>query len=92
MRRRLNGIAGSYIARGFAACLLASLGMGIGLWFWLQAAGGLSRWVAALGGVVIGGTIYGMGVVLLRVPEVRTLMNAIVRRLPHGAAPPRSNM
>src|SRR5512138_420982 len=29
MRRRLNGIEGRNIARGFAACLLAALGMGI---------------------------------------------------------------
>jgi putative peptidoglycan lipid II flippase len=81
MRRRLNGIEGRYIARGVLACALASLGMGIGLWFWLQAAGELPRWTVALGGVALGGFIYGLALILLRVPEVRIVANAIARRL-----------
>ena len=55
--------------------------LAIGLWFWLQAAGSLSRWIITLGGVVIGGVIYGAGVMLLRVPEVQMLTGAIARRL-----------
>jgi putative peptidoglycan lipid II flippase len=81
MRRRLRGIEGNYIVRGFAACAVAALGMGIGLWLWIQATGGLARWIVALGGVAIGGIIYGVGVILLRVPEIRMLTNAITRRL-----------
>jgi putative peptidoglycan lipid II flippase len=81
MRRRLNGIEGRYLARGFAACALASIGMGIAVWLWLQATGSLTDWVVALGGVVLGGFVYGAAVVLLRVPEIQTLMSAIVRRL-----------
>jgi len=81
MRQRLNGIEGRYIARGFIACVLAVLGMGIGLWFWTQATGSLTRWIVALGGVVIGGTIYGIAVILFRVPEIQILRNAIARRL-----------
>lgn len=87
MRRRLNGLEGVYIARGFAACSAAGLGMGIGLWFWLQATGDLPRWLVALGGVALGGILYGMGVLLLRVPELQTLIHAIVRRLPGQASP-----
>jgi putative peptidoglycan lipid II flippase len=81
MRRRLNGIEGRHIMRGFIACALASLGMAIGLWLWLQAAESLTRWLVTLGGVVIGGVIYGVGVILLRVPEVQMLTGAIARRL-----------
>jgi putative peptidoglycan lipid II flippase len=81
MRARLNGIEGKYIARGFAACALASLGMGVGLWLWTQATGDLTRWIVALGGVTLGGTIYGIGVFLLRVPEIQILMNGIMRRV-----------
>lgn len=85
MRQRLNGIEGGYIARGFAACALASLGMAAGLWFWLQAAGDLPYWVIALGGVALGGMIYGVSVLLLRVPEIQVLTNAVARRLlPRG--------
>jgi len=81
MRRRLKGIEGSFVARGFVACAVAALGMGAGLWFWIQATGSLTRWIVALGGVLIGGIIYGVGVILLRVPEIRILTNAITRTL-----------
>jgi putative peptidoglycan lipid II flippase len=81
MRQRLKGIEGSYLARGFAACMLASLAMGVGLWFWLQATGNLPRWIAALGGVAIGGIIYGTSILLLRVPEIQSMINSIKRRI-----------
>jgi len=87
MRRRLNGIEGSFVARGFVACGLAALGMAIGLWFWVQATGDLTRWIVALGGVVLGGVLYGVGVILLRVPEIQILANAITRRLLRRASP-----
>jgi putative peptidoglycan lipid II flippase len=86
MRRRLNGIEGNYIARGFAACALASLGMGLGLWLWLQAAGGMVSWVVALGGVALGGILYGIGVLGLRVPEIQILINAITSRVVRRAS------
>jgi len=81
MRRRLNGIEGGYVAGGFIACAVAALGMGIGLWFWIQSTGSLPRWIVALGGVVMGGIIYGLGVILLRVPEIQMLISSIKRRL-----------
>jgi putative peptidoglycan lipid II flippase len=81
MRQRLKGIEGNYIARGFAACLLASLSMGFGLWLWIQTAGGLPSWVVTVGGVIVGAVIYGVAVLLLRVPEIQGLINAVLRRL-----------
>lgn len=87
MQRKLNGIEGVYIARGFAACALAALGMGLGLWLWIQVTADMPRWVTALGGVALGGILYGIGVLLMRVPELQTLMSAIARRLPHRASP-----
>jgi putative peptidoglycan lipid II flippase len=81
MRHRLNGIEGSYIARGLAACALASLGMGIGLWLWVQGTGDLPRWIVAVGGVISGGLIYGAGIMALRVPEVQMIVRSIKRRL-----------
>ncbi|HEX9388954.1 MAG TPA: hypothetical protein VF918_21705, partial [Anaerolineales bacterium] len=62
-------------------CAVAALGMGIGLWFWIQSTGSLPRWIVALGGVVMGGIIYGLGVILLRVPEIQMLISSIKRRL-----------
>jgi putative peptidoglycan lipid II flippase len=81
LRRRLNGIEGRYIARGFAACALAALGMGASLWLWILATGNLPSWIVALGGVALGGLIYGITVVFLRVPEIQVLLGSIKRRL-----------
>jgi len=87
MRVRLKGIEGKFIAGGFAACALASLGMGAGLWLWIQAMQGIANWFVATGGVVLGGILYGLGVLLLRVPEVQILINAIARKVIHRASP-----
>jgi putative peptidoglycan lipid II flippase len=82
MRRRLNGIEGRSIVDGAWRVSLSALGMVIGLSFWIQATGGMNRWLVALGGVGIGGIIYLVGVVILKVPEIRMVINAIARRLP----------
>jgi putative peptidoglycan lipid II flippase len=81
MRRRLTGIEGKSIFDGTLRVSAATLGMGIGLWLWIQATGGMNRWLIALGGVALGGIIYMAGVVILRVPEIQTLFAMITQRL-----------
>jgi putative peptidoglycan lipid II flippase len=81
IRRRLHGIEGRFLADGFVRCGAAAIGMALGLWFWLQAAGGMNRWVVALGGVAVGGIIYLLGVLLLRVREVQLISGMIMQRL-----------
>src|SRR5687767_5356733 len=81
MRRRLNGIEGSYIGRGFVVSALASLGMGISLWFWIQATGSLARWIVTLGGIASGGIIYGLAIIVLRVPEIQSAVQFVARRV-----------
>lgn len=81
MRKRLNGIEERYIALGFFVFALASLGMGIGLWFWIQASASLMSWVVALGGVAVGGVIYGVAMLVLRVPEVQSVIQFAARRM-----------
>lgn len=80
MRRRLNGIEGNRIAGGFIRCAGAALGMATGLWFWLQVTGGMDHWVVALGGVALGGLLYLAGVLVFRVPEVRMMIEILLRR------------
>ena len=81
MRKRLNGIEGKSIADGAWRVSLSALGMGVGLWFWVQATGGMNRWLVALGGVALGGVLYLVGVTLFKVPEIRMLTSAVSRRL-----------
>ncbi|MBI4760076.1 MAG: murein biosynthesis integral membrane protein MurJ [Chloroflexota bacterium] len=87
MRRRLGGIEGKALADGAWRAGLSTLGMAIGLGMWIQVAGSLNRWLAAGGGVALGAVIYGAGVVVLQVPEVKTVIHAITRRLPRRASP-----
>lgn len=81
MHRRLNGIEGKSIADGAWRVLAATLGMGVGLWFWIQATGGMNRWIVALGGVALGGAVYLAGMIVLKVPEINMLTNAVRRRI-----------
>ncbi len=81
MRRRLNGIEENYIARGFIVGALAALGMGISLWFWIQATGSLARWIVTLGGVALGGIIYGFAITAMKVPEIQSAIQFVARRV-----------
>jgi putative peptidoglycan lipid II flippase len=81
MRRRLNGIEGKSIADGAWRTGLAALGMAIGLLFWIQSTGNMTRWLVALGGVCIGGILYLIGVLVLKVPEIQILLNLFARTL-----------
>jgi len=81
MRKRLNGIEGQSIADGAWRVGLSTIGMGIGLLFWIRAADGMTRWIAALGGVTAGGILYFTGVLILNVPEMGVIRNGIARRL-----------
>jgi putative peptidoglycan lipid II flippase len=81
MRRRLEGIEGRSILDGAWRGSLAVLGMGIGLLLWIQFTGGMNRWIVTLGGVALGGIIYLLGVVILKVPEIKMLTGAVSNRL-----------
>jgi putative peptidoglycan lipid II flippase len=81
MRRRLNGINGKEIFIGIAKFGLAALGMLASLLFWLQLTGGLNPWVQGLGGVIVGGFVYILGVILLKVPEMQSLIGIVRRRI-----------
>ena len=81
MRKRLEGIEGKSIADGVWRGSLAVLGMSIGLMIWIQVAGGMNRWIVALGGVTIGGVVYLLSVLLLQVPEIKMLTNTVANRL-----------
>jgi putative peptidoglycan lipid II flippase len=80
IRRQLNGIDGPEIIKGVLQFGLAALAMGIAIALWMQFTGNLNVWVVGLGGVTLGGVVYGLGVLLLKVPEVTMLINIIKRR------------
>lgn len=81
MRRRLNGIQGRRILFGTAQAMLAALVMGVAVYLWLQLTSGEPAWLVALGGVLVGAVTYILVIVLLRVPEMLSLIGLVKRRL-----------
>jgi putative peptidoglycan lipid II flippase len=81
MRKRLNGIHGSDIAKGFGAAALGTLIMAVVLLGWMKVTQSHSAALITLSGVVIGGTVYTVSLVALRIPEVSSLVRMVKRRL-----------
>lgn len=81
IRRRLDGLNGVEVARGAAQFSGAALGMAIALWFWIQATGSLNPWLIGLGGVALGGLVYGLGTLVLKVPEIQSILRFAKRKL-----------
>jgi putative peptidoglycan lipid II flippase len=73
LRKRLNGIQGRGLAKGTGMALLGTLGMSVGIVFWLQASRQYPAAVVTLAGVAIGGIIYAVALLALRVPELKSL-------------------
>ncbi len=78
MRRRLKGLNGTRLWRGFAQAALATLGMSAVIWLWLLQAG--PSWFIAVGGVAVGALVYLAAVWALRVPELGMLIAGVTRR------------
>ncbi len=79
MRKRLGGIEGANIARGFWQATVAALGMGSVLLWWEQAQITSATWLVGLGGIAIGGAIYLLGVWMLKVPEIQKISRLLRR-------------
>ena len=81
MRRRLSGLEGRRLVSGVTQALLAGGVMSLALWGWLTLTRGSSVWLVALGGVAVGSLVYGLMLVVLRVPETKMLYASIKKRL-----------
>ncbi len=81
MHRRLGGLEGNVIFTGTMQAALATLLMASGVVLWMNLTSTSPAWLIALGGSLIGGTIYVLSVLGLRVPEGRALLAIGLRRL-----------
>lgn len=81
MRRRLNGINGRRLAIAFLQTGAAGIIMAAAIYGWLVLSEGMSIWVIAVGGVVVGASIFALSALALRIPEVRNGMTLIYQRL-----------
>ncbi len=80
MRKRLNGIEGKHLVKGFGASALAVCAMGFGLLAWSQVAKDWGIFLITLGGVTIGGGIYALSMWMLHTPELSFIVNGIKSR------------
>jgi len=81
MRRRLGGLEGKKIIQGSLQAVAAALVMGLGLAAWLIFTTGRPAWMAVAGGLLTGAVLYGVSVLGLGIPEARSLVRVLKRRL-----------
>jgi putative peptidoglycan lipid II flippase len=80
LRKRLGGIQVKRLAAGTGAALAGTLAMSVTLLFWIRLMKFQSAILTTLGGVAIGGIVYGVVLILLRVPEIGSLFQALRKR------------
>ncbi len=76
---KVRGLAFAPLLTQGARVLLASLGMGVVVWGWLQLAPA-SPWVQSLGGIALGVVAYGALALALRIDELRLALRLVLRR------------
>lgn len=82
MRRRLNGLEGRLLLEGGLRIGAAAFGMGLALMAWIQLTAGSNAWLSGLGGVAVGGLLYALGAVLLKIPEIQSMLMLIQQKIP----------
>ena len=80
MRRRLKGLEGRRVLVLAGQASLATLGMCLVLWGWMNWSGVSATWMVMLGGVLLGCLTYGLIALLLGVSEVRGATRWLMRR------------
>ena len=81
MRRRLGGLEGQHVLKGTSQAVLAAIAMALLLWGWLALTGARQAWLVGGGGVILGGVIYAIIILALKVPEVYSVLDLLKRRL-----------
>lgn len=82
IRCRLGGIEGRLLLDGGMRIGAAAFGMGFALMVWIQWTAGLNPWLSGLGGAAVGGLVYALGVVFFKIPEIRSALILIQRKIP----------
>ncbi len=80
MRRRLGGMEERNIWRLILQTAIASFVMGAGIEIWVLIISSGRMWVTALGGIVVGGSLFFLCAWLLRVQELRMLKETLLAR------------
>jgi putative peptidoglycan lipid II flippase len=81
MRKRVQGLPVQHVIRGVLQAGFCAAVMGVFLWIWLQFSQALPAWQVTLLGILIGSGVFLLAAVWLKIPELRSLGYAILRRM-----------
>jgi hypothetical protein len=81
IRRPLSGLEGKALWSGTLQAGIGTLAMALAVLFWSAAVTSGAAWQQALGGIIIGGAVYGLIVLALGVPEAKILIGIGLRKL-----------
>ena len=81
MRKRLKGINGLDILKGLAPAAGGTLVMSLVIVAWMYVSAAQNPWIIGVGGIILGGIVYGVCMLAFRVPELSSLLGSIQRRL-----------
>lgn len=80
MSRRLKGINSRDLFQAGWQTAAATLVMLVGLWTWLQVTSDQPSWLVVLGGMLVGGTLFVLAGLGLRIRELHTVTSALLHR------------
>jgi putative peptidoglycan lipid II flippase len=81
MSRKITGINWGEIMPALWQTAVATLGMSVGLWVWLQLTQDQPTWLIAIGGALIGGALFILIALSVGIREVRLVVSEVQRRL-----------
>jgi putative peptidoglycan lipid II flippase len=81
MHKRLAGLPLDGLASAFVQAGAGTLGMGLAVWGWTRILPQASAWLSAAGGIALGGLVYALALLALRLPEMKALIASAQRRL-----------
>lgn len=74
MRRKLSGLEGPHLLEGLVKALVAGGLMSLAVWGWLTISYDYSKWIIGFGGIAIGVLVYSLVLMILRVPELKMVL------------------
>lgn len=81
MRHRMQGLPVKRVLIGATQAGVCAFLMGLSLWIWLQASAQLPSWQVALLGIIFGAVVFSLSALVMKIPEMQTMRNAVWRRI-----------
>ena len=81
MRKRLEGIRGKHMLRGTIKSLISTVLMSLVIVIWMSFAAQYSILISSVIGITLGVGVYGLSMVVMKVPETKFIINMVLSRI-----------